>query len=249
MALRYAGLSLIILLASCSDTSTSQKVTVVATPVDPTTAGTIHVTVRYDGPVPPPKVLDMRSAAQCAAAHSEPVDDQSLVVHDGHLANAVVWIKDGLKGWVFAPPSTPVTLDQKGCIYAPHVAAAMVSQPIEFVNSDPEAHNVHGRPNVASGFNFLMARKGATRTLSFDAPEVAIPIACDIHPWMRAYLAIIDNPYFAVTPSSGAVTLEKVPPGDYVIAVWQEKLGTKDQRITLAPRGAVNVQFVYTPPE
>ena len=217
-----------------------------ATPVDPATAGTIHVDVRYDGSVPAPKVLDMRSAAQCAAAHSEPVYDQSLVVDDGHLANVVVWIKDGLKGWTFATPTTPVVLDQKGCVYEPHVAAAMVQQPVEFVNSDPEAHNVHGRPDVASGFNFMMARKGATRTLSFDKAEVPIPVGCDIHPWMRAYLAVVDNPYFAVTPAGGSVTLEKVPPGTYVIAVWQEKLGTEEQRITLEARGSANVQFTFT---
>jgi plastocyanin len=217
----------------------------VATPVDPATAGSIVVGVAYAGSMPPPKPLDMRSAAPCAAAHAEPVYDQSLVVQDGHVANAVVWIKDGLQSWVFAPPTTPVVMDQKGCIYEPHVAAAMVGQPVQFLNSDREAHNVHGRPTVASAWNFLLSRAGAAQTLRFDKPEVGIPVGCDIHPWMRAYLSVLANPFFAVTPASGSVTLSQVPPGTYVIAVWHEKLGTKEQPLTLEPRGAVRVQFTY----
>ena len=122
----------------------------------------------------------------------------------------------------------------------------MVGQSVEFVNSDPEAHNVHGRPQVLSAFNFLMSRQGSTRTLTFDKPEVAVPVGCDIHPWMSAYVAVVANPYFAVTAADGSVTLANVPPGEYVIGVWQEKLGAKEQRVTLEPRGAASVQFAYT---
>jgi plastocyanin len=198
----------------CSDSAAPPSTAVVPTPVDPATAGTLRVEVRYDGVVPTPKVIDMRSAPQCAAAHTSPVYDQSLIVADGHLANAVVWIKSGLEHWVFAPPATPVTLDQMGCVYQPHVAAAMVSQPVQFTNSDPDPHNVHGRPNVLGQWNFIMSRQGATRTLTFDKAEVAVPVGCDIHPWMSAYLAVLPNPYFAVTPASGTVTLTQVPPGE-----------------------------------
>ena len=245
VSLRHAVLGLIAILASCSDSSAPSKPAVVATPVDPATAGTIRVAVSYSGTVPTPKVFDMRIVPQCAAAHQEPVYDESLLVRDGHLANAVVWIKQGLEKWVFAPPTEPVVMDQKGCVYHPHVAAAMVGQPVEFVNSDPEAHNVHGRPQVLGAFNFLMSRQGSTRTLTFDKPEVAVPVGCDIHPWMSAYVAVVGNPYVAVTPADGSVTLANVPPGEYVIGVWQEKLGTKEQRITLEPRGAASVQFAY----
>jgi plastocyanin len=241
---RRALAGVVLLAAGCNKSSGPPK-KVVATPVDPATAGHIEVQVMYDGSVPPPKALDMRSAAQCAAAHAEPVYDQSLLVQDGHLANAVVWIKEGLQGWVFAPPDQPVVIDQQGCVYVPHVAAAMVGQPVEFRNSDREAHNVHGHPKVVPAWNFLLSRPGASQTLSFDKPEVAIPIGCDIHPWMRAYLAILDNPYFAVSPSSGVVRLAQVPPGRYVLAAWHEKLGTKEQPVTLEARGAATVQFRF----
>ena len=243
-SLRHILLSLAAL-AGCSDSSAPPKQAVVATPVDPATAGTIRIDVTYIGAVPTPKEFDMRIAPQCAAQHKEPVYDNSLVVEGGHLANAVVWIKSGLEKWVFAPPTEPVLIDQKGCVYHPHVAAAMVGQPVEFVNSDPEAHNVHARPQVANPFNFLMSRQGSKRTLTFDKAEVAVPVGCDIHPWMSAYVAVVGNPYFAVTPANGSVTLANVPPGEYVVGVWQEKLGTKEQPVTLAPRGAASIQFGY----
>jgi plastocyanin len=204
------------------------------------------VEVSYAGNVLPPKVLDMRSAAQCAAAHTEPVYDESLSVHDGHLANAVVWIKDGLQKWVFAAPTQSVVIDQKGCLYVPHVAAAMVWQPIQFLNSDREAHNIHGHPQVVATWNFLLGRQGADRTLTFDKPEMGIPVGCDIHPWMRGYVAVLPNPYFGVTSTAGSVTLANVPPGEYVVGVWHETLGTKEQRVTLAPSGSANVQVKFS---
>jgi plastocyanin len=231
-------------LAACSESSAPPQPAVVPTPVDPATAGTIHVNVRYQGPVPAPKKIDMSSAAQCAAAHPEPVTDGSLLVTDGRLANAVVWIKSGLEHWVFAPPAAPLIIDQKGCLYHPRVAAAMVGQPVQFTNSDQDPHNVHGQPRVLSAWNFIMSRQGSSRTLSFDKPEVGVPVGCDIHPWMRASLSVIANPYFAVTPADGSVTLTQVPPGDYVVAVWHEKLGTQEQRVTLAPSGAANLELV-----
>src|SRR5262249_55357374 len=103
---------LTLVLAACSNSSAPPRA-VVPTPVDPATAASITIDVTYSGSVPPPKALNMASAAQCAAAHSEPVYDPSLAVHDGHLANAVVWIKDGLQNWVFAPPAAPAIIDQK----------------------------------------------------------------------------------------------------------------------------------------
>jgi len=240
---RSALLSVLVGLAACSNSPAPPKKTVVPTPVDPATAGTIHVEVTYAGSVPTPNSIDMRSAPQCAAAHTEPVYNQSLLVQNGRLANAVVWIKDGLQNWVFAPPAQPAVIDQQGCLYVPHVAAAMVDQTVEFRNSDREAHNIHGRPSVERAWNFLLGRPGASQTLSFDKPEVGIPVGCDIHPWMRGYLSILPNPYFAVTPANGSATLSQVPPGTYVVSVWHETLGTAEQRVTLEPHGSVDVQI------
>ncbi|MFQ5667663.1 MAG: carboxypeptidase regulatory-like domain-containing protein [Candidatus Binatia bacterium] len=236
-----------LLLAGCHSSSAPTEKAIVPTPVNPATAGRIQVEVRYAETVPTPKAFDMRSAPRCAAAHPTPAYDQSLLVQEGRVANAVVWIKQGLEHWAFAPPATPVVIDQKGCLYAPHVAAAMVGQPVEFRNSDSAAHNIHAHPHVVPAWNFMLGRKGASRTLSCDRPEVAIPIGCDIHPWMRGYLAVVANPYFAVTPADGSVTLRQVPPGSYVVAAWHEKLGTREQHVTLPPKGTVTVRLQYGP--
>jgi plastocyanin len=236
-----------VLLCGCTDPSSEPPEPVAATPVNPQTAGRIAVRVRYTGPVPEPKAINMASTPGCAQLHPEPVFERSLEVDDGGLKNAVVWIEEGLEGWVFAPPAEPAVLDQKGCIYEPRVAAAMVGQPVQFLNSDPEAHNVHGRPQVVRSWNFMMSRQGSERTLYFDKPEIGIRIGCDIHPWMMAFLSIVPNPYFGVSGAGGEVEFAGVPPGDYGLAVWHETLGTQKQRVTVAPKGSAEVEISYAP--
>ncbi len=237
-------------LLSCSDSGSAPPTPRgPVTPVDLSTAGSIRVQVTYSGPVPPPKVINMNGTPACAAMHPNPVFDQSLVVTDGRLADAVVYIKSGFGARLFAPSTEAVVIDQKGCLYVPHVAAAMVGQPLQFRNSDPEAHNVHGRPQEVEAWNFIMSRPNSTRDVTFARPEVGIPVSCDVHPWMRAYVSILDNPYFAVTPRDGTVTLRPVPPGDYVVAVWHESLGTLVKPVALPARETANVQFAYQAPQ
>lgn len=216
-----------------------------STPIDPATAGKIRVTVKYDGTVPRNKEINMQSAPACAKAHDGAVLDPAMLVKDGRLANAIVWIKSGFEKYVFAPPATPVEVDQIGCMFAPRVAVTMVHQPLSFVNSDAEAHNVHGKPEVVSGWNFLISRKGARREVVFDKPEVAVPVGCDIHPWMRAYVGIVSNPFYGVTPDDGTVDLSGVPPGTYGIGIWHEKLGILERQVELAASGEVSVEVTY----
>ncbi len=244
-----SAIGCLVLLAAvvgCSGSGPTSGSAVVGTPVDATTAGSIAVQVSYDGAVPVPRAVDMSAVPQCAAAHPEPVLDQPLLVKDGKVGNAVVWIKSGLEKWVFSTPSEPVTIDQKGCMYEPRVAAAMVGQTVRFRNSDPEAHNVHGRPKVLDAWNFIMSRPGATRDLSFNKPEIAVPIGCDVHPWMSGYVAILPNPYSGVTSTDGTVRLSNLPPGDYIVAAWHEKLGTREKKVSLPPRGSEKVQLEFS---
>lgn len=239
-----------LVLLSCSDSGSGPpKRTGPVTPVDLSTAGSIQVQVTYSGPVPAPKVINMNGTPACAALHPNPVFDQSLMVTDGRLADAVVYIRSGFAERLFAPPSEAVVIDQKGCLYDPHVTALMVGQPLQFRNSDQEAHNVHGRPKEVEAWNFLMSRPNSTRDVSFAKPEVGIPVSCDVHPWMRAYVSVLDNPYFAVTRTDGTVTLRPVPPGDYVVAVWHASLGTLVQPVSLAASGTASVQFAYRAPQ
>lgn len=207
------------------------------TPIDPASTGALQVEVRVDGTPPAMKPLNMSSVAECAAAHPGPVPAGDALVADGKVQNAFVWLKDGLGDRVFAVPTTPVVMDQQGCLYVPRVIGAQVGQPIEFRNSDAMLHNVRGTPEHASGWNLSLARKGSDRTITVDAPEVAISVRCDVHPWMQGWVGVVDHPFFGVTGSDGRVALGGIPEGRYTVGVWHERFGTRDAPVEITRGG------------
>jgi plastocyanin len=218
-----------------------------ATPLDRTTTGTITGTVLFQGTPPAMGTLPVGAEPVCAAQHAGPVPAGDVLVHDGRVQNVFVYVKDGLAGRVFAIPKEPVTIDQKGCVYVPHVAGARVGQSITFVNSDPLLHNVHGTPDTAKPWNFGMSVQGSRRSVTVDKPDVMVDVRCDVHPWMHAYVGVLDHPYFAVTPADGRFALADVPPGDYTVATWHERFGTRQLKVTVGPRETKDVSFTYTP--
>jgi len=215
------------------------------TPLDHAVTGTVAGDVRVAGAVPAMTQVRFSGFPECGAQHREPVPAGDLRVQDGKLAGAFVWLKDGLGDRVFAIPTEPVEIDQSGCLYQPRVAGARVGQTIRFVNGDPLLHNVHGTPKASPPWNVSLSRRGAMREIRLDRPEIMVAVRCDLHPWMQAWLGIVDHPYFAVTGPDGAFTLPDVPPGDYTLAVWHERLGTRETRITLPPKGTATATFTY----
>ena len=169
------------------------------------------------------------------------------LVKDGQVENAFVYIKEGLGDRGFAVPAQPVVIDQKGCLYEPHVAGAQVGQGIEFRNSDAVLHNVHGSPKDSSAFNVALPRQGAERTITVDHPEVMISVRCDLHPWMQGWLGVLDHPYFGVSGADGRVTLKDVPAGDYVIGVWHERFGTREAKVSVTPKASASASVTFTP--
>lgn len=216
------------------------------TPLDRSTVGVIAGVVRFEGTPPASGTVDMASAKDCAAQWpGGRVSAGDVLVQDGKMQNAIVAIKDGLGDRVFAVPETPVVLDQHGCMFDPRVAAAQVDQPIEFRNSDALPHNVHGEPARSSSWNFSLGLKGATRKLDIDTSQPVIPIKCDIHPWMRAFLGVYDHPYFMVTGADGTFTLRDVSPGTYTLEAWHERFGTKTATVTLGAHETKTVTFSF----
>jgi len=138
-----------------------------------------------------------------------------------------------------------VVIDQKGCLYVPRVVGAQVYQPIEFLNSDPTLHNVHGQPKNSAAWNVALSRKGVQRTIRVPTEEVMISVRCDLHPWMQGWIGVLDHPYFGVTAADGTVQLANVPPGDYVVAAWHERFGTRETRVTLPPSGSASVNITF----
>ena len=230
---------------SCSDNSTGTGSSTGTKVVDPETTGSLKVSVRFSGAPIAPRELNMSSAPECVRGNDGPVFEEVLALRDGSVQNAVVWIDKGLEEYSFQAPTNAILIDQKGCMYNPHVAAVMVGQPLEYINSDPTAHNVHGFPKVINSWNFIMSRKGSKRSLRFSAPEVAVTVGCDIHAWMRSYVAVIEHPYFGVSSEEGIVEIEGLPAGDYVVAAWHEKLGRVSRKVTIAAmqRSLIEIPF------
>jgi len=218
------------------------------TPLDPATTGVIEGEVRFEGTPPERREVRFGSFAECLAQHEGPVFADDVLVANGRVQNAFVYVADGLGERVFAIPAEPVTIDQHGCLFRPRVAGAQVGQTIAFVNSDPALHNVHGTPRASGGWNFALARRGLVREIRVGAPEVMVGVRCDLHPWMQSWLGVLDHPYFAVTGADGTFALRNVPPGTYTITAWHERFGTRSARVTLGERARAEVAFAYDEP-
>lgn len=218
------------------------------TTVDPATAATIRGTIRFNGKAPAPIEIDMGQDPACSYGSSQPNMSEQYVVHNGGLANVYVYVKQGLEGKTFAVPSTPAVLDQKGCRYIPHVLAFMAGQTLEIVNSDPTMHNVHPSPKALSNaeWNVSQMPKGAPVEKSFHDPEVMMTVQCNQHPWMKAFMNVAANPFYAVSDADGNFEIHGLPPGDYTIAAVHEKLGEQTQKITVGPKEQKEVSFTYS---
>jgi len=214
--------------------------------IDPATAGTIHGTIHFTGRKPVAKLIDMSEDPACVAAYKGKAHDESLIVGPhGVVVNAFVYVEKGLEGKVFEAPSTPVVINQQGCWFRPRVLGLEVGQPLEVVNSDPVTHNIHPMPAMNHEWNHSMGPGDEPITRKFAKPEIMIPVKCNIHSWMHAFIGVVDNPYFSTTGEDGTFTLPNLPPGTYTVAVWQEKLGIIGQQITVTAGHDSAADLVY----
>ena len=209
------------------------------------TPSSVKGTVKFEGAAPKPSRIDMSQDPICAKLHSTPVMTEDVVVGgDGGLANVVVYVSDGLTSHNFQPPSQPAVLEQKGCQYKPHVLAIQATQKLNVVNSDETTHNIHPTPNTNREWNMTQPH-GMPLEQSFAREEIAIPVKCNIHPWMKGYIAVFKHPYFAVTDKNGSFELKDLPPGTYTITAWQEKLGPQSQKVTISAGEAKTLDFAF----
>ena len=200
--------------------------------------GTISGTVKFKGTAPAPKKLDVGKDKEVCG--KTPKTDQSLVVNNGNLVNAVVTITDIKKGKKIEVKK--VQLDQNGCQYHPHVVAFPAGSTVEVLNPDGILHNIHSYSKVNSSFNMAQPKFKKTLEVKIDKPE-AIEIKCDVHVWMQGWLVATDNPYVAVTDDSGNFKLTDVPAGTYTVEVWQEKLGKSTQKVTVKAKEDAFIRF------
>jgi plastocyanin len=210
---------------------------------------TITGTVRYAGTPPNLPAIDMAADPSCAEMHDEAVQAQALVLGgDGTMGNVFVQVADGMAAGEYTAPTTPVVIDQEGCMYHPHVVGMMAGQGLQFLNSDGILHNVHGTPKNNREFNLGMPGSVTHQTVSLNTPEEYAPVKCDVHPWMSAFVGVMDHPYWEVTEDDGAFSMT-VPAGTYTIEAWHERLGTQTQEVTVAAGESASVDFEFAAPQ
>ena len=209
--------------------------------------GTISGKVKFTGAKPAMPKIDMSEEPKCKAKYTAaPPTDEAVVVNaNGTLANVFVYVKSGLPaGYKAPPPAGPVTLDQDGCRYHPHVFGILVGQNLAIKNSDGILHNIKAKGTKNRPFNISQPTT-MTSERTFTAPEVMVPLECNVHGWMHAWLGVLPHPFFAVSGTDGSFTIKGLPPGTYTIEAWQEKYGAQTATVTVAGSETKTADFGF----
>lgn len=207
----------------------------------------------YDGERPRRKRVRLTGDQKCVELHTEngkvkaPGREDLIVSKSLEIQNVFVYLKE-VEG-DFDPPEAPAVLDQKGCVYVPHVQGMMAGQSLEVLNSDPTMHNVHSVAKRNRNFNVAQLQGAAPMVVKVRRPEIGMVFKCDVHPWMSAYVHVLDHPFFGTTDSEGRFTIKGVPPGEYSLVAWHEELGKQEQTITVTNEGLTDVKFKFAPAE
>jgi len=204
---------------------------------------------KLDGPAPKRTPINMSKEPTCAALHAtSPAFTEDLVTDAaGNLQNVVVYVSTGLPDSDPAPPPEPVIINQEGCSYKPHVIAMQAGQRLQILNSDKTSHNIHPIPETNREWNKSQPSGAPAFEEVFARAEVGIPVKCNVHAWMRAYISVFRHPFFAVTNQSGGFSIKNLPPGKYTVSAWHEKLGTLSQNVVVAAGEAKTLQFAFKP--
>jgi plastocyanin len=235
----FVFLALVGVLASCDEKTADSPPNQSAAPAtQAVVSGGANVVgrVTWAGVAPEPKPMPGYGAAM----------DESIVVgSNAGLKNAIVYLKD-------APHATytrqePVVLDQINCIYVPHAVAVQTGETLRLKSSDNMMHNVHLKCTVNPDSNYGFAAPGI-HDVTLNSAEPPFPVKCDVHPWMSAWVAVFDHPWFAVTGDDGSFTLTRVPPGHYTLVAWQESLPIQEQQIVVTDASPTQSNFTFQVP-
>ena len=220
---------------------------------------TITGIVKFSGPQPPRKPIDSILGNAYCNEHCKgkaPLDEKWVFGKNGDedtFVNVLVYVAKGLEGRKFPAPKDPVVLDQVGCVYTPRVVGVMVGQTLQIRNSDTTLHNVIGNLKANKGFNEGMSVKDGTIEKVFQNPEFKADFRCFMHPWMVAYVHVMEHPYYAVTGVDGAFTLKGLPPGEYEIAAMHEssrfEVSPARATVKVAAGETAKIEFAFKDPK
>jgi plastocyanin len=216
--------------------------------IDPATVGHLAGRVRFEGTAPAPEIVRIDGDRNCVTLNqSDQQPAEHIVLGEGDaLQNVFVYISQGLEKRTYPVPPTPVVIDQQKCRYLPRVVGVRVGQALEIRNGDPLLHNVRSDSVINQPFNQGQPVQGMKFVHTFTTREVMVPVRCDVHAWMNAYVGALEHPYFAVTGQTGAFRLADLPPGTYTVEAWHERLGTQSQGVTVGAGDTRDVVFTFT---
>jgi hypothetical protein len=215
-----------------------------AAPLAPAADITGKVTLTGTPPAEIPIPLD----ANCCKVQPKAITTRHYIVGQDHgLGNVFVWIKEGVNK-KYSPPATLAELDQAGCEYVPYMQGMVAGQKLKILNSDPFLHNVNCMPAVNKGFNLAQVTKGQTSERTFDKQEVFVKFKCDVHPWMFAYIGVVEHPFFCVTDQNGKYTIPNLPAGKYTLEAYHLKAGKIQQEVTVTEEEKKVVDFTLAVP-
>jgi hypothetical protein len=253
-----AALSLVALSSACSKTEEGENDNTAPTKKSYSTKndeGSITGKISYGGAAPEVKKIDTAADAACAAK-SPNLTAEEWVVKDGKVANTYIYIKDGtITGggkigdydkWPWAPADAKI--DQNGCHYLPHVMGVMANQEITVTNSDPTTHNIHITPKNGTDYNQSQQSGAQPLKHKLARAEQMVPVKCNQHPWMKAYIGVMNHPFFAVSKDDGSFEIKNVPPGKYTVVAWHEggAIGTeKTMEVTVTAKTPATADFSF----
>jgi len=216
----------------------------------PTGNATVSGVIHFTGAAPANPKIDMSQESACQSKYTSPPTDPQFVVSDGKLGNVFVYVKSGLPaGATYPKPTTSVEIDQSGCLYHPRVFGVQVDQDIVIKNDDNVLHNIKAIPKDNRGFNISQPSAGMTSKRSFSKPEVMVPLECNVHGWMHAWVGVLPHPFFATSGPDGSFSLKNLPAGTYTIEAWHEKLGTQTQTVTVGAGETKTADFTFSGPK
>ena len=212
--------------------------------ISPLGTASIKGVVRFEGAVPEREKLSLPPG--CNSSQKTETLSNNILIKDGKIRNTLVQITKGIEGKFFGEaPAEIAKLDQKDCLYVPRVLAVQTGQRVEILNSDEVFHNVRSITKANDTFNLMMPKKDDRAYKIFDKPELFLQTKCDVHPWMNAYVAVIDHPFFSVTNEDGEFNISKVPTGSYTLEVWHEVFGTQTKQIEIRDGENLQLEFIF----
>ena len=203
---------------------------------------TITGTIKVTGAVSKPMQIDTAADPVCSVT----LYTDDVTVNAGNVQYAFVYVKsDSLANYRFAMPESDAVLIQRNCQMSPHVFGMRAGQPLQMINADETHHNLHAVPRNNPEWNQTHPPGAPPIIKTFRRTEALIPIKDNQHPWERAYVGVMDHPFFAVTDEFGRFEIRGLPPGSYTLVVWHERFGQQELEITVAPSENRNADFTF----